>query len=117
MTYNQLQSLLEKKRITVKEVFEICEMSYMGFKTAMENQTLPIKKVVPLCNFLGISPNEFFGYNDDSTAISNNAVQIGGTANMLQYEQKTVDILKEQLETKDEQIQQLLNILNKQHNQ
>ncbi len=77
-------------------------MTYAGMKTAIENQTLPIKKVNLLCKILGITPNRFFGWEDGGCA---SQVQNGGVGNMQRINYSSAAALQEQLRIKDEQIQ------------
>lgn len=116
MTYNELQDLCESKKTTLKSIYVALGMTRTGFQGAIENQSLPIKRLLPLCNKLGITPNEFFGVDSVSNVSANGtAVQLGGQANTLNYaeQSETIAMLREQIRTKDEQISSLLQLLSK----
>lgn len=115
MNYSQLQNLLDKKRMLVKEVYEKLGMTYDGFRNSIERQTLPLKRVMPLCEILEITPNQFFGVEDLQKTVNNTAVQVGGRSNIMQYERKSLDIMERQLKEKDKQIESLLSLLHKQN--
>ncbi len=117
MNYNELQDLCIERKITLKSVYNALEMSRQGFQRAIDNESLPLKKVLPLCGKLGITPNEFFGVDSLANVSANgNAVQFGGQANTLNYAEQTdtISMLREQIKTKDEQIATLLSLLAKQ---
>ena len=108
MVYTELQSLCEKRNLQIKEVCLAIGMTYTGLRDALNRKTLPIKKILPLCELLKISPNELLDwkeyiptYNATQYGMLNNQ-NIGG-----------IELLQKQLEVKDEQISQLLNLLNK----
>ncbi len=115
MTYSELQRLANGKNFTLQYVAEHIDMTYRGMKTAIENQTLPIRSVCALCELLGITPNRFFGWEDGGCA---SQVQNGGIGNMQRIDyssaaalQEQLRIKDEQLATKDEQIAKLLDMI------
>ncbi len=117
MNYSELQDCCESKKKTLKSIYSALGMTRSGFQAAIENQSLPIKRVLPLCDKLGITPNEFFGVDSLANVSANgNAVQFGGQANTLNYAEQTdtISMLREQIKTKDEQIATLLSLLAKQ---
>ena len=116
MTYNELQKLCTKRKIQLKDVLEATGMTYVGLKAAFNNDSLTYRKILPLCECIGITPNELFGVTPikDKT---NSYEQIGlqntqniGTQNI---GTQGIDILQQQLKIKDAQIDKLLNLLNK----
>lgn len=109
MNYNELQNACERRKMQIKEVTDVLGMTYTGLRDALNRDTLPAKKIVPLCHLLKITPNEFLKFGESSHT---NYEQIGisNTQNVGIIE---IDILKEQLEKKDAQIDKLLNLLNK----
>lgn len=102
MNYNDLQELANSKKILMRELAVQMEMTYAGMKTAIENQTLSVKKIILLCEALGITPNQFFGWEDGKCA---SQVQNGGVGNMQRINYSSAAALQEQLRIKDEQIQ------------
>lgn len=111
MNYNEFQSLCESRKLQIKDVVNAIGMSYTGLRDSLNNQSLPLKKLTPLCKLLHISPNEFLGWANGHT-YNNSNVQNGDSNNM-QIIQGNIDTLKEQLAVKDDQIKQLLTLLNK----
>ena len=126
MTYSELQNYAERQKLTVQIIADHIGMTRTGMKQSFENQTLPIKKVVELCNFLGISPNVFFGWKEQGVQTQIQHGCIGNIQNMNSYSD-SIEILRseiaakneqikvkdEQLRSKDEQIARLLDLLNK----
>ncbi len=125
MIYSELQDLCFARKITVKSLYNALGMTRSGFQAAIDNQSLPIKRLLPLCSKLGISPNQFFGIEETPTTIAakDSAVQLGGNSNTLNYalsDNETIKLLSEQikekdrqLSEKDKQISQLMKLLSK----
>lgn len=111
MNYNELQVLCERRKLQIKEVVNAVGMSYTGLRDSLNNNSLPIKKLIPLCRLLNISPNEFLDWGH--TCTYNNTNVQNGDSNTMQIIQGNMDMLKEQLAAKDKQIESLLNLLNK----
>lgn len=117
MTYSELQDLCYQRKISLTSVAESAGMTLRGFRDGMNKRTLGIKALEAVCNKMNISPNEFLGweikqptYNTTQVGVMNNQ-QIGAAG---------IEILQQQLITKDDQIKelndqikQLLNLLNK----
>lgn len=117
MDYNELRKICESNKITLTELASAVEMTSTGFKQAMENQTLPIKKVLPLCQFLSISVSQFFGVqNTPADMYYNSQVQhsSGQRAKNIQLgDTKATEALVQQILEKDKQIAKLLDLLSK----
>lgn len=109
MTYNELQNLCEKRKMQIKEVTDALGMTYTGLRDALNRDTLSIKKLVPLCQLLGISPNDFFKWGSERESIYN-TTQVGMLNNQ-NVGIMGIDILKEQLSQKDAYIKDLLEII------
>lgn len=107
MNYFELQRVCEKRKLQIKDVVEAISMSYTGLRDAMNNGTLPAKKIVLLCKTLNIQPNEFFGWGE----VGGNSYEQIGISNTQNVGVAGFDILREQLLTKDEQISKLLALL------
>ena len=110
MNFSELKTRCERAHVSALKVAEEIGLSYEGLKKGIMNGSLAIRYVVPLCNSLGISPNELLGVLDSKTG--NSQVQNGGIGNVQNMDASTA-ILKEQLRIKDEQINKLLNIMSK----
>lgn len=122
MEYNDLKRICDTNKITMVEIASALSMTSTGFKQAMENQTLPIKKVLPLCTFLNLSVSQFFGVQDDSKEQYNNSLSqktFGKQSRniFLNGSHETEAILQQlqekdrQLQEKDKQITRLLDLL------
>ena len=110
LTYNQLVSHCEKKRILIKDIAEHLSMTPNGFKSSIEKQTLPISKVKLLCEFTGISVEDFFGVSATEPSSIQTAVGIANTNNS----DLVIQTLREELHQKNEQINSLLRLIQKQ---
>lgn len=69
MTYNEIKDLCETRGMPLRSVAEKLSMSPAGLQRAIQRETLPIRKVLPLCRILNITVQKFFGldgklYND-----------------------------------------------------
>lgn len=110
LTYEQLQTFCLDRNMSLNDAMaQIDIKTYAGLRRAFSSGSLGVKNVLPLCRFMGITPNEFFGVEETSgdTNYGNmqkNAkkqiMQIAGTEEL----KKTISILEGQLKTKDEQL-------------
>lgn len=112
LTYSELTDICEQKKIFVKNVHSALDMTDTGFRTAIKNQSLPIKKVIPLCNILGISVSYFFGVEQPSGDVIHGSQNKNGKKQIINTgSQETIHLLQQQLEIKDAQIEKLLSII------
>lgn len=109
MTYSELSDICDQKRILLKNVAENSGLTYDGLRNGMNKQSLGMTKILKICEYVGITPNHFFGYEPSNTI---NATQYG-ISNSQNIGAAGIEILQQQLQTKDEQIKQLLHLLNK----
>lgn len=109
MEYNDLMILAKQKKILQKDLCQRLDITPAGFKRGIEKGTLPINKVVPLCQILGISPNELLGW--ETAPGGNYAAHIGGSNT--QNSTEAITALSAQLKEKDRQIDRLLKIVEK----
>lgn len=117
MTYSELKDHAEARKISLQSIAEMLDMSSRGMQQSFENQTLPIKKVVKLCELFQISPNDFFCWKSN---LQLQQIQTGCVGNAQYMDTRAVDLLQEQLKIKDkqlseaqEQISKLINLLGK----
>ena len=61
MNYNELKTIAERKKFTIKELAESIGMTSTGLKRSIEGETMSIKTLRDLCDILQISIAEFFG--------------------------------------------------------
>lgn len=110
MNYTELKDIAEKHRILIKHIASELSMTVQGLQTSLDNQTLPIKKVIPLCSFLGISLNDFFGVKDSSSEVyygGNNQKTYGNKSKNIQmFDSKATEALIEQIRIKDAQLKE-----------
>ena len=109
MTYNELQNIAAKQRITLKDIAASMNLTPQGLRTSFVNQSFPIGKVLPLCKIIGISPNEFFGITATDRHNSQTAIGFANTNNS----DLVILTLREELKQKNEQINSLLRLLPK----
>lgn len=113
MIYSDLKSLLTKHKKKVKDAAEIAGYADNSFKVAYEDGTMSFSKVPLLCEFIGISPNEFFGWKEEMPVhgSGNFASHISG--GNTQNSNESIKALNNQLKEKDKQIDRLLKIIEK----
>lgn len=117
LTYSEIMDICAAKRITVTKLAEKVEMTLHGLKSGLQRQTLSSQVIYALCEELGITPNAFFRWEDKGDVYNTNQL---GVINNQNIGATGIEILQQQLATKDEQIRQLheeirqlLNLLNK----
>lgn len=112
LTYNELTDICEQKRITITEVANVSNMTLSGFRKAMRKFSLPADKVILVCDYLQITPNDFFKVKDATGDTGCNKYGQNQTINQIPTELKdTIEILRNQLEEKDNQINNLISKL------
>ena len=80
-----------------------------GLRKGIKNNSLALRFIKPLCYALGISPNEFFGWEDSNSISGVYASNISGINT--QNSNEAIKALKDQLKEKDKQINRLLGII------
>lgn len=110
MTYNDLSDICDAKRILLKNVAQSSGLTYDGLRNGMIKQSLGMTKVLRICEAVGITPNQFFGWNEEKSTYNTNQV---GMVNNQNIGAAGIEILQQQLQTKDEQIKILLELLKK----
>ena len=98
MNYTELKDLCEQRKIFIKDIQTGIKMSQPGLRDALNKETLPIRKLVPLCRLLQITPNEFVGWNKDKPA-SITTTQVG-VMNNQNVGTVGIELLHSQLEEK-----------------
>ena len=107
VNYLRIKDAAQAQSVTIRQLAQLTGMSETGFKISIDNGNFAIKNVILICEKLNISPNEFFGcIGDSSIAISQSGSQNNQTNNL-----SSISVLEKQLEVKDKQIENLLNIL------
>lgn len=118
LTYNELVDICEQKRVTITEVAKNSLMTLSGFRNAMRKSALTADKIELVCNYLGMTPNEFFKVKTFAGDNLCNKYGQNQTINQVPKEiDQTIEILREQLKEKDTQIsvkdEQINNLISK----
>lgn len=117
MTYSELSDFCYDNGIEIKSLCQRIGVTPQGLAKGMKKQSLGMLTVKSLCDEIKITPNRFFGCDDSSTQF--NTTQVG-VMNSQNIGAAGIEILQQQLITKDDQIKelndqikQLLNLLNR----
>ena len=112
----KIKEIAKEKKIPLNAISEAIGVTPQAFSRIMRENTTTIENVEAISAFLGVSPSVFF---DDTPSVSvssvgdgNNIVGRGNIENARDIG-KALDILHEQLRTKDEQIGGLIKALQK----
>ena len=109
MFYENLRSICRVNHISLVSICREIGITQAGLKRGMENGTLGLRFVMPICECLHITPNKLFGVSDGNIT---SQTQNGGVGNTQIMEDGTAT-LQEQLHEKDRQIDRLLTLLEK----
>lgn len=110
MTFSEIKQNCVKAKVSITTVAEESGLTYEGLKRGINTESLAIRYIPGLCKSLGITPNDFFGYQNEHAITQ---TQNGGIGNTQFMDAGAVSILQDQLKKKDEQISMLLQLLNK----
>ena len=118
MNYSELKAIIQKNKKKVKDAAKIAGYAENSWKVAYESGTMSFSKVPLLCEYIGISPNEFFGWEEGSPSFGSgnyaSHVSGGNTQNSNEAIQALREELKEKggvIKEKDRQISRLLGIM------
>ena len=100
--YDEIKQLCQTANVQLLELARLAGLTPQGFRKAIDNSTLPASAVVPICERLQISLQQFFG-----------RAPIVFTDQSLRYAAEIAD-LHRQVEEKDAQIAKLINVLSRQ---
>lgn len=103
MNYKELTELCQSKNILIQDLCEYMDMTRPGLTKAMNKETLGVKKIKLLCEYLRISPALFFD------AGSFGAIHKPDTSDTekMNAMRKEIDYLKSIIKDKDE----IINLL------
>lgn len=117
LTYSEICDICAAKKITVTKLAEKVKMTLHGLKAGLQRQTLSSQVIYSVCKELGLTPNQFFRWESNGDTF--NTTQVG-VMNSQNIGAAGIEILQQQLITKDDQIKelndqikQLLNLLNR----
>lgn len=115
MNYNELTFLAKDRKITLADLAEQIGLTRQGLQSTIERGTFPTNKVLPLCQILGITPNEFFGWDAPLPVGGNYASHVSG--GNTQNSNEAIKALRDQLKEKDKQINRLLGVIERWKNE
>lgn len=108
MNYNDLREVCTSKKISIKELTEQIGYTRQGLQSALDNQTIELRKLKSLCEVLKISIYEFF--KDENQTVGN---QLNDNENTLTSGLKReIELLKQQITDKEEIISLLKDKIN-----
>lgn len=110
LTYSEILDLCAYKRITFASLAKGAGLTSHGLKYALQNKTVKSEVIPTICSILNITPNQFFNW--DSNSATYNTTQVG-VMNTQNIGSASIEILQQQLQKKDEQIDLLIQLLNK----
>lgn len=118
MNYNELKFLATEKGYTIESFAHEIGISPAGLKKGIDSCKLGMDYIIKICNVLSITPNKFFGWENDTQVIGNGIfashVSGGNTQNSNEAILALKDELKAQraiIKEKDKQINRLLTII------
>lgn len=113
MNYNEIKFIAESKNMQMMDLDAELKLARNGLKRSFERQTLPMSKVLQLCQILGITPNEFFGWEEETSSFGNGNYASHISGGNTQNSNEAIKALREQLKEKDKQIDRLMKIIEK----
>lgn len=60
LDYNKIKNLAASKRIPIKELARLCDLSEQGFHYMLKKQTMRVDTLEKICETLGVNPMELF---------------------------------------------------------
>lgn len=109
VNYLRIKDVAISQSVTIRQLAKLTGMTETGFKISIDSGNFAIKNVILVCQKLNITPNQFFGLESDSSVTINQSGMQNSQTNNL----SSISVLEKQLEVKDQQIERLMNLLNK----
>lgn len=111
MKYSKLKSILSERKIVIADFCKQLQITRQGLQKSLDNDQLPYNKILLSCHILGITPDEFFEWEN---AVGINGVYASNISGInTQNSNEAIQALKDQLKEKDKQINKLLGIIEK----
>lgn len=103
-------------QVSIETIASEAGLTYDGLKKGFVNESLAMRYILPLCKSLSVTPNEIFGIDSMPEDINFGNMNKNGKKQILNVGSNedlkhTIEILREQLAKKDEQIAKLLEKL------
>lgn len=114
--FKKIKEIAKKRQITLAELCERVGITQVGLSKIMRDNATTTKTLEGICAVLECSPEEFIDVEASVSVSSigdNNNVVGKGTISTAKDIGKALDILHEQLNRKDEQINGLIQALNR----
>lgn len=106
-TFSDLKRFTKKTKTNVENIASDLGLSYDGLKLGLDQQTLKIQYVLPLCKILCISPDQFFDVETPKGDIVYGDQQKGSKMKIKKDSPElahAIEILQEELRQKNEQL-------------
>lgn len=114
MNYNEIAFLAKQKKITIENLAKEAGLkSRQGLQSSVQGKSIKMENIELLCNYLDITPNEFFGWNEETPSVGSGNFASHVSGGNTQNSNETIKALKDQLKEKDKQIDRLLKIIEK----
>lgn len=109
MNYSDISELCKTKNIKIKDILSFIGYSRGGLEFALNNETIELRKLKLLCDYMRISPANFFDTGTFGVMINAGGNVQSGNNNRMSIESKDreIELLKEQIRLKDE----IINLL------
>lgn len=111
MNYNKLKCIAEEKGYTMKMLAEKIGISTAGLKKGIDKVKLGWDYISKICDTLSISPNQFFGWEEETPSVGSGNFASHITGGNTQNSNEAIKALNSQLKEKDKQIDRLLKII------
>ena len=114
MDYNDITNLAKRKKITLSILAKECGLqSRQGLQSSIQGKSIKMENIELLCNYLGFSPNQFFGWEEETPSVGSGNFASHITGGNTQNSNEAIKTLRDQLKEKDKQIDRLLKIIEK----
>lgn len=60
LDYNKIKNLAASKRMPIKELARLCDLSEQGFHYMLKKQTMRVDTLEKICVTLGVNPRDLF---------------------------------------------------------
>lgn len=120
MNYKNLVELCRAKNLFVKDMCAFVGYSRKGLEMALDNETIELRKLKLLCDYLRVSPAQFFDAGTFGAVINAGGHVQSGNNNRMEVESRDreIELLRSQLEQMREQLrdkEEIINLLKSNH--
>lgn len=104
MNYKELREIMNEKNISLEDLIGYVPITRAGLHRAVDNQTIKLRDLKRVCDFMRITPALFFEPGTYHTQHKPPATELSSET---EYLHKEIEYLKEQLRDKNEIIELL----------